>query len=1016
MKPENGLQVAQDRETPVQTGRTRAFSWRYAYARAADTRSAGDPGQDYITFRYDDTTFAFALCDGVSQSFFGELSARLLGDALLEWMWKDLPAGTDSNSIQAALASKLKALTGPAKELVKRHPIPKNLPKMLLDVLEQKRALGSESTFICGRIDLPGPDSPDGRTVMAWMGDSRLRIWGPNGERSDDLGGEFQTSQRWSTHRGAVESGPHIFINPIQHDGRVALKSFMAYSDGLSDLDGTQPPSDGELNDMIARSASTSTSDDISLLEVQIEAATMDKKAALVAPSISSVYNDGGRLKVQWAPVPDASQYRIEVRNETDQSHEWEAQETSWTSPPLKPGRYAVRVRGYRGEEPGEWSRLTNLQIAPAAASSPSHSSEATRTTNPARPAMPAAHVTVPPATTQKATSSPVSPAKVTPSTTTKTDRATTALDPKNETVSAQTSRTETVTHKRGAPSWAMIAIPLVLLALLALAAFALLGGQGGQKAAAQATASAQAATTATSQVIGAQQATAQAQSQFGTQVAVQTEQAIQAAQVATAQARQAAQATSQVSAAQEAATAAARAAQPEGEPIASFVAAIGPNNARNLQLVPGLKELDNNAITNVVFSPADSRLMAAVASDGAARFWRMSDGALVRIMRPDQSTATSLTFSPDGKTVALGLTDGTVELRNIEGGARLRTFTSTQKGAINSVVFSPDGQTLAAGSEDKLVQLWSKDGTPMLTLADHRDSVRSVAFSPDGQTLATGSADTTARLWRVSDGALLKAMTHRAAVNDVDFSPTDGKILASASDDKTLRLWNVPNGTPSGNPFPHDDAVSSVAFAPKESVLASGSRDGTVRMWNVNTGSYLDAKLAPMGPVRSVAFSSDGTILVAGGADMPTSEQDQSLQAWAVAPDTSAQATGTAKAIQAMAQANETTEAAIGATSTAFATAAAQATAQAAQAATAQAQAAQIAQATARARTVATTQATQATTAQATVTPITERTATVVPSATPTRPIPTSQPATATTTGALNSRRTPTPTPEGEE
>src|SRR5215210_3778356 len=122
MRPQNGLQVAQDRETPVQTGSMSAFSWRYAYARSADTRTAGDPGQDYLTFRYDDTTFAFALCDGVSQSFFGDLSARLLGDALLEWVWQDLPAGADSQKIQTDLSSKLKALTPHASNLVKNHP------------------------------------------------------------------------------------------------------------------------------------------------------------------------------------------------------------------------------------------------------------------------------------------------------------------------------------------------------------------------------------------------------------------------------------------------------------------------------------------------------------------------------------------------------------------------------------------------------------------------------------------------------------------------------------------------------------------------------------------------------------------------------------------------------------------------------------------------------------------------------------------------------------------------------
>ena len=195
------------------------------------------------------------------------------------------------------------------------------------------------------------------------------------------------------------------------------------------------------------------------------------------------------------------------------------------------------------------------------------------------------------------------------------------------------------------------------------------------------------------------------------------------------------------------------------------------------------------------------------------------------------QESVYSVSWSPDGQTLASASYDKTVKLWSKQG-KLLQTLTGHQE-PVYSVSWSPDGQTLASASGDKTVKLWSKQGKLLQTLTGHQESVGSVSWSPDGQTLASASYDKTVKLWS-KQGKLLQTLTgHQEPVESVSWSP-DGQTLASASDDKTVKLWSK-QGKLLQTLTGHQEPVNSVSWSPDGQTLASASYDNTVKLWKVD-------------------------------------------------------------------------------------------------------------------------------------------------------------------------------------
>ncbi|GAB1541332.1 NB-ARC domain-containing protein [Scytonema sp. NUACC21] len=271
--------------------------------------------------------------------------------------------------------------------------------------------------------------------------------------------------------------------------------------------------------------------------------------------------------------------------------------------------------------------------------------------------------------------------------------------------------------------------------------------------------------------------------------------------------------------------------------------------------------------VLSVAFSP-DGKLMATGDSNGNIRIYQVTSGQQILICKGHTNWVVSLSFSPDGSFIASGSTDYTVRLWEVSTGHCLKILRE-HSNDVWSVTFSPDGTLLASGSDDRTIRLWDvSTGRCVKILRGHTNWVLSVAFTPNGKALVSGSDDRTIRLWNISTGQCLNIFQgHLDGVRSIALGP-DGKTLVSGSEDNTLKLWDLRTGKCLKTLQGHTDRVFSVAFNLKGDIVASGSHDQTVRIWSVATGECLRIFTGHTNWVFSVAFSSQDNILASGGYD----------------------------------------------------------------------------------------------------------------------------------------------------
>lgn len=266
-----------------------------------------------------------------------------------------------------------------------------------------------------------------------------------------------------------------------------------------------------------------------------------------------------------------------------------------------------------------------------------------------------------------------------------------------------------------------------------------------------------------------------------------------------------------------------------------------------------------------------DGDLVATGSRAGTVILQRSSDPAWSSRWQVDTKVV-ALDLHPDGDSLAVGTTGGTVHILSVPALQPLRVLTA-HKTAIAAVRFSPDGQCLATcgGSQNTLhsgeLAVWNM-GTGEFDQKDFTLPRRicGLKFSPDSKTLVTAGEDGYVRFWSLESNTQIRTMqVSESPLHGFDVDWNNGKLAAACRSETVL--WDLQNNCEiqtSGR------SGRAIAFSPDGERLFLGGTDksGDIAVLlteNLEPVLTLDGKGSR---ISNIVPSSDGNRLLSAGDD----------------------------------------------------------------------------------------------------------------------------------------------------
>jgi WD40 repeat protein len=262
-----------------------------------------------------------------------------------------------------------------------------------------------------------------------------------------------------------------------------------------------------------------------------------------------------------------------------------------------------------------------------------------------------------------------------------------------------------------------------------------------------------------------------------------------------------------------------------------------------------------------VMYSPDGKRILASIIDDATILIFDAESGRELRRLSGDFTEIPAAAYSPDGRRIITGTTEGSIIIWDAGSGRELQTLYGHDD-YVRSVAYSPDGRHIISGSDDGTVIIWdAASGRELRKLSRYgSDSyvyIYAVAYSPDGRRIIAGDDDGAITIWDAESGRELQSLSvsWSGEIYLMSYSPDGRRIIAGT--EEGIMMWDAVSGRELRTLY-HGDYVYSLAYSPDGKRIVSAGE--SIKVWDAETGEEL--RTIP-GEIICAAFRPDGNQLV---------------------------------------------------------------------------------------------------------------------------------------------------------